>query len=594
MHPIDQIIIVAYVALMLAVGWLVRRRAAESEESYFLADRRLPWWVLSVSGSVSMYDVTGTMWVISLFYLYGVRSLWVHWLWGFMMGAFLMSYTGKWVRRSKVITGAQWMRTRFGTGREGEAARGMMTFMAILFAVSMIAYDFTGIGEFASVFLRPWSRQTCGVVIIGATTIYVVLGGQYSVAIAQLIQTVILSGVAIGLAIFASLKFDPAAVMEKVAEGWRAAWPASVAEKAAQGWDSLWPSWDMPFLVENSAYIFGPFLLVWILKGLLLNAGGPAQLFDFQTFLSTRTARDASKAGALWSILILSRWAMCMGIVILGLMMLKPVFSVEHAERVLPEVLQKIRFAIGLKGLVLAGFFAAFMSTFDSTVNVAASYVVEDFYKRFLRPGAGKRELVYASYAASVLVVAIAILIGLGQKTIAGIWRWIMMAYGAVALIPNVLRWYWWRFNGWGYTWGTLGGVAVLFILTLCFPDWKETRMFPIIASSSLLCSLLGTFLTKPTDRAVLEQFYKDVQPGGAWRGVARSVAEKSPDFKKDCWFGVEIFNTLLGIVGITCLYMASVTVVLHKFSTVFPLVGVSLVCGVALYFTWYKNLPRD
>ena len=594
MHIIDQLIVFIYIGSMVAVGFLLRRRAGESDESYFLADRRLPWWLLSVSGSVSMYDVTGTMWVISLFYLYGVRSLWVHWLWGFMMGAFLMSYTGKWVRRSKVITGAQWMRTRFGPGREGEAARGVMTFMAILFAVSMIAYDFTGIGTFASVFFPGWSPQICGILIIGATTLYVVLGGQYSVAITQLAQTVILTGAATGLAIFASVKLDLPAVLEKVAEGWRSVCPPSVAEKAVEGWDSLWPSWDMPFLAGGTVLIFGPFVMVWILKGLVLNAGGPAQLFDFQTFLSTRSARDASKAGGLWSILILSRWAMSMGIAVLGLMMLKPVFDVEHAERVLPEVLQRIRFAIGLKGLVLAGFFAAFMSTFDSTVNVAASYVVEDFYKRFLRPAARGRELVYAGYAASVLVVGVAILIGLGQKTIAGIWRWIMMAYGAVALIPNFLRWYWWRFNGWGYTWGTVGGIAVLFFVTLCFPNWQETRMFPVIASASLLFSLLGTFLTKPTDQSVLDHFYKVVQPGGLWRPVARSVAEKSPGFKKDCRFGIEILNTFLGIIFITCLYMAAVTIVLHKFSTVFTLLGVSGACAIVLYFTWYRNLPRD
>jgi SSS family solute:Na+ symporter len=593
MHAIDQTILFAYVGLMVLVGLLLRRRAAGSEESYFLANRRLPWWLLSMSGAVSTYDITGTMWVISLLYLYGVRSMWVHWLWGFMMGAFLMSYTGKWVRRSKVITGAQWMSTRFGTGREGEAARGVMTFMALLFSVSVIAYAFTGIGTFASEFL-PWGKQTCGALIIGVTTVYVVLGGMYSVVITDMIQTVVLTGAAVGLAVFACLKADPAAIMEKVAEGWRSGWPAGIAERAAQGWDSIWPSWDMPFIVQNSVYLFGPFLLVWILKGTLLNAGGPAQLYDFQRFLSTRSARDASKAGALWSFFLLSRWAMCMGIVVLGLTMLKPVFTVENAEGVLPKVLHTIHLPIGLRGVILAGFFAAFMSTFDSTVNVSASYVVEDFYKRFVRPSAGRRELIYAGYIASVLVVVIGMAIGLGQKTIAGIWRWIMMAYGAVALIPNVLRWYWWRFNGWGYTAGTIGGIVVLFILTFCFPHWRETITFPVIASASLICSLLGTFLTRPTNRSVLEQFYKEVQPGGVWRRVARSVAQGSPGFKKDCSFGVELLNTLLGIIVITCLYMASVTVILHNFSMVLALLGVSAVAGCILYCTWYKKLPKD
>jgi solute:Na+ symporter, SSS family len=593
MHVIDHLVLFAYVGSMVAAGFLLRRRAAGSEESYFLGNRRLPWWVLSMSGAVSTYDITGTMWVISLFYLYGVRSLWVHWLWGFMMGAFLMSYTGKWVRRSRVITGSQWMTTRFGRGREGEAARGVMTFMAVVFSVSVIAYAFTGIGKFASEFL-PWSKNVCGVLIIGVTTLYVVLGGVYSVVITDVIQTVVLTGAAGGLAVYAFVKADVSTLLEKVAEGWHSAWPAEVANKAASGWDSLWPAWDMPFLAENAVYICGPFLVVWILKGTLLNAGGPAQLYDFQRFLSTRTARDASKAGALWSFFLLSRWAMCMGIVVLGLTLLKPVFNVEHAERVLPKVLHELYLPVGVKGIILAGFFAAFMSTFDSTVNVCASYIVEDFYKRFLRPKAETRELIYAGYAASILVVAVGIAIGLGQTTIAGIWRWIMLAYGSVALIPNVLRWYWWRFNGWGYTWGTVGGVVVLFFLTVFFPAWSETRTCPIIVSVSLVCCLLGTFLTRPTNPGVLETFYKEVQPGGLWRRVARSVVQKSPSFKKDCSFGLELFNTLLGIVFIMSVYMASVTIVLRKFSTVLGLLGVCGLTGIVLYFTWYRNLPRD
>ena len=169
-----------------------------------------------------------------------------------------------------------------------------------------------------------------------------------------------------------------------------------------------------------------------------------------------------------------------------------------------------------------------------------------------------------------------------------------MMAYGAVALIPNVLRWDWWRFNGWGYTWGTVGGIVVLFVVTLCFPGWRETRTFPIIASTSLICSLLGTFLTKPTNSTVLEGFYKNVQPGGRWGPIARSVGQKCPDFKKECSFGIELLNTVFGIVLIMCLYLASVTLVLQMLTTVLPLLAVSAATAIVLYFTWYKRLPRD
>ena len=111
---IDSIIIAVYFASMIGLGFWYQRRASKNIESYFLGGNRIHWLALAVTGSVSTFDITGTMWMVTLVYLFGMKSIWNHWMWGFMMAAFFMAFMGKWVRRSRVMTGAEWMITRFG------------------------------------------------------------------------------------------------------------------------------------------------------------------------------------------------------------------------------------------------------------------------------------------------------------------------------------------------------------------------------------------------------------------------------------------------------------------------------------------------
>ncbi|MBI4325451.1 MAG: sodium:solute symporter, partial [Chloroflexi bacterium] len=109
LSTLDQIIVVVYLAVIMAIGFAMKRRAARGMSAYFLGGRQLPWWALAMSGSSSYFDITGTMWIVSLFILLGLKSMWVHWLWGFPLTAFYLAFMGKWIRRSGVLTGAEWM-----------------------------------------------------------------------------------------------------------------------------------------------------------------------------------------------------------------------------------------------------------------------------------------------------------------------------------------------------------------------------------------------------------------------------------------------------------------------------------------------------
>src|ERR1051326_9197973 len=120
---LDQIIVVVYLAAIMSIGIAMKRRAARGMSSYFLGGRQLPWWALAMSGSSSYFDITWTMWTVSVFVTFGLKGMWVQWISGFIIPAFYMCLMGKWIRRSGVMPGSEWMEPRFGHGRAGEAAR---------------------------------------------------------------------------------------------------------------------------------------------------------------------------------------------------------------------------------------------------------------------------------------------------------------------------------------------------------------------------------------------------------------------------------------------------------------------------------------
>ena len=592
MSLVDYVIILLYFALMIGLGFWYQKRASKSLGAYFLAGKGIHWLALAMSGSVSNFDITGTMWVISILYVLGFKSMWHHWMWGFLMGAFFLSYMGKWVRRSNVMTAAEWMKTRFGSDSGGRSARTAYALLAVLTLASFIGYDFHGIGKFAAVYVPleslaqhtsiPYLRNLLtghepdflAVLIIGTTTLYVVLGGLYSVVITDVIQTVILSVAGIIIAYI----------------GWSSLTPDAMSN-LPEGWTSLSVPWRIEEFAgtEHSGFeFFGVLVIVWVLKGLLLNAGGPAQMYDFQRFLAARDARDAAKVGAAWSIFLIVRWAMAAGIAMLAF---TGVAGVADSEKVMPVVLQRFLPA-GLRGVVIAGLLSAFMSTFSSTVNSGASFIVRDLWQPYLRPGAGEKESVRFSYLATILLVLVGIGIGSQATSIAQIWNWMMMALGAGAVVPNVLRWYWWRMNGWGYTVGTLGGI-LLSLVALFLPDAPVYYVFPLICAASLVASIAVSIATKPTDGEILVAFYKSVRPFGLWRPVAAKAGlSRQESSSTSESVSLAVVNVLLAMLAIAGLYLFPMYLVGHWYLYSATWLGLAIAAAFTLKYTWYRFLP--
>ena len=567
---IDIGVVLVYLAIVVTLGTLVKRRAARNIGSYFLGDRALPWWALAMSGSSSYFDITGTMWIVSLFVTMGLKGLWVQWIWGFIIPVFYMAYMGKWIRRSGVMTGAEWMETRFGSGKAGEVARASYTLYAVLTITAFLAYGATGMGKFGAVFL-PFSEHVCAALIIGVTGIYVIVGGFHGVVLVEIFQTIVLSAGAILIAYLGYSKVTPEMLIDKVPPEWH----------------SLQPHWSFAYLAGTEYQLFGALLIVWVMKGLLLSLSGPEQLYDFQRFLAAKNPREASKLGALWGAIHTVRWPMAMALAVLGIVGLA---EKGDPEKVLPAVIQTM-LPVGVRGVVLAALLSGFLATFNSTVNGGASYIVKDIYHKYLHPGATQKQLIYASYASSALLIVLGVTVGFAATSINQMFTWIMGTLGAGVLMPNVLRWYWWRFNGWGYAVGTVSGM-VLSLIQAFVPYFSALPLyvtFPVIAIGVLGITVAVTLATQPTDRATLTKFYRQVRPAGFWGPVAIDAGPLPP-----AYFGRDLLNVAIGIPCLIALWLCPMYLVLHRFTEAGIAAAVVAVLSVVLFQTWFKNLADD
>lgn len=594
LHPIDIAIILLYVATSVLLGYWVSHRASRDTKAYFLGGNTLPWYFLGVSNASGMFDIAGTMWLVYLMFIYGLKSVWIPWLWPVFNQIFLMVYLSAWLRRSKVTTGAEWIRTRFGSGRGAELAHMIVVIYALVSVIGFLTYGFKGIGKFATDFL-PWhlSANQYALILMGITTFYVVKGGMFSVVITEVLQFCILSVASVAIGIIAIARVSPEALHRAV--------PA--------GWDQIFFGWHLNLdwsgliaavntkISEDGYAIFGAFFMMMLFKGILISMAGPAPNYDMQRILSTRNPREASMMSAMVNVVLnVPRYFMITGLTILALVFysdrIRAMGSAMDFEMVLPDALSHFVPA-GLLGILVAGLLAAFMSNFAATVNAAPPYIVNDLYRKYVNPHLSERTYVRLSYVASFAVVVLGISFGWFVSSIDTVIKWIVSALWGGYTASNVLKWYWWRFNGFGYFWGMVTGIAGSLIIPWALPNVSALNSFPIIVGLSLVGCIIGTLRTKPEDDAVLMDFYKRVRPWGFWGPIRDKVLREDPSFQPNPDFARDMFNIVVGIAWQTSLVACPVYVVIRRYDIAAYAFAVIAVTSIILKFTWYDHLKK-
>jgi len=257
---------------------------------------------------------------------------------------------------------------------------------------------------------------------------------------------------------------------------------------------------------------------------------------------------------------------------------------------VLPYALKNL-IPVGLVGLLMAGLIAAFMSTYAATINAAPAYVVNDIYKRFINPNAPPRTYVRLSYVISVVFVLLGFAFGFIVESINQVTLWIVNALYGGYTAANVLKWYWWRLNGYGYFWGMVTGIAAALILPFLFPALPALSAFPYMLAASVVGCVLGSYLSEPEPDEVLMRFYMQVRPWGAWKPVLRMVQAAHPEFQPNRNFKRDAFNVVIGIIWQTSLVALPIYLVIHETGMLVATLGVTVLTSLILKFTWWDKL---
>jgi Na+/proline symporter len=286
-------------------------------------------------------------------------------------------------------------------------------------------------------------------------------------------------------------------------------------------------------------------------------------------------------------------------------------------EVILPAVVLN-DLPVGCKGLILAALLAAFMSTFVSTVNSGAAYVVNDIYKRYLNPQAGPRRLVLLGYAVSVAVIVAGIVFGYATKNVHSVTKWVVAALVPAFVAPNVLKWHWWRFNGYGFFAGMLAGTAAAVFLPMLPALARQLQpqaaagtflagalaslgrgihdvpLFLLILTFSFAASVGVCLLTRPEPDEVLKRFYRTVRPWGWWTPIYEKCRAENPAFERNRDFSRDVFNLGVGLVWQVSMVTLPIYLVIQHWGKMALSLAVLVATSAILKFTWYDRLGAD
>ena len=604
---IDIAIVVLYLVMMLMLGWFLRKKARRNNESYLMGGKRLPWYLLGLSDAADMFDISGTMWMVSLCFVYGLKSIWIPWLWPVFNQVFNMMYLAKWLRRSNANTGAEWLATRFGlTGTGVRSSHNIVVAFALIGCLGFLAYGFIGLGKFIEIFV-PWNlvqpyvpfhvapqyvAHFYGIVFTLFAMFYSILGGMRSIVLGDLIKYIIMTIGCIAIAIIAAIHLDGKAI--HVPHGWN---------NPFFGWH-LHLDWshmvaDANKKIADDGYtLFGLFFMMMLFKGVFASLAGPAPNYDMQKVLSTRSPKEASKMTGFVSIVLLPiRYLMVIGLTVLALLYynqldLSDGMGHTDFERILPAAINNF-LPVGILGLVLTGLLGAFMGTFSGTMNAAQAYITNDIYLKYVNPNAPTKRIIYVNYLSGIIVVAVGVMLGFFTKNVNSILQWIVSGLYGGYIAANTLKWYWWRFNANGFFWGMLAGIAGALVFSRFFDGVQFLYFFPLLFLISIIGCLAGTYAAPPTQMVVLKSFYKTVRPWGFWKPIHEAVITEDPSFVANKRFKLDMFNVSLGIIAQLCLTILPMYLVLWM---KLPLVITIIILAIIIFIlkkTWWNKLEN-
>jgi len=554
----DWLVVVAYFTINLGIGALYYRRASGSVSEYFISGRNVPWWLAGTSMVATTFGADTPLVVTGIIYRYGIAGNWLWWTMA-LSGMMTVFFFARLWRRAGVLTDMEFAELRYA-GRPAAFLRGFRALYLAL-PVNTIIMGWVNLAMAKILELTLGVKRLSAVMFcLGMTVLYTAISGLWAVLWTDLLQFVLKMGMVIVLAVFAV----------RAVGGIHGLTSRLAAHDATTGSQSLAfvPDWTSGWFLMFLVYLSVNWWASWY-PGAEPGGGG----YIAQRIFSAKNEKH-SLAATLW--FNLAHYALRPWPWILTALVAVVLYPNLRDPEVGYIQVMIWHLPASLRGLMLAGFAAAYMSTIGTHINLGASYMINDFYRRFVKRDAGERHYVRASRLATIVVTLLAAVATYFMSSIEVAWKF-LISIGAGAGLVFMLRWFWWRINAWS----EISAMSAAGISSLLLQSRAATGLVehlrsidsrlpagPLNASDphgfawlmilTTACTtvtwLVVTFITPPEPAAKLREFYQRVRPASVgWRAVIGF--EQQPSKQSLLWSAADwiagcalIYGSLFGI----------------------------------------------
>lgn len=578
----DWVWVALYFLFNIAIGFYYKSRAGASVSEFFLSGRNVPWWLAGTSMVATTFAADTPLAVTEMVGRNGIAGNWLWWnmVAGGMLTVFF--YARLW-RRSGVTTDIEFSELRYA----GKPAAFLRGFRALYLGgpINLIILGWVNAAMIKIVTLTLGVSRTSAILIVlgimGLTSFISAISGLWGVLVTDAFQFFVKMGMVIALAVYAVQGVGGMEAMKtKLAAIDKARGGAGSVMDFVPNTDSTW----MP-LIAFFAYLAVQWWAAWY-PGAEPGGGG----YVAQRMFSAKDEKHSLLATLWFNVahFAIRPWPW----VLVGLAALILYPDLKPEEKGNGYVLVMINYLpTYLRGLMIAAFAAAYMSTVATQLNWGASYVINDYYKRFAKPNETEQHYVTASQWATVLLTLGSVVVSYFFESISGAWQ-LLISIGAGTGLVLLLRWYWWRINAWSEVSAMIA--ALITSVSLMFygqldanPEANNAKILLITTTVTTFVWVIVTFLTKPESDATLLNFYRRTRPSVAgWAPIARLAPEVKPA-------GGLFWSFLDWIAGCVLIYGALFGVgkiIFGDMTTGFLYLGASIAAGAFIYWDLNKR----
>ena len=576
-ETIDWLIIAIYFLVALAIGIWSSKKAGSDTQSFFLAGRNMPWWLLGISMVATTFSTDTPNLVTDLVRQKGVSGNWAWWAF-LLTGMLTVFIYAKLWRRSNVLTDIEFYELRY-SGKPAAFLRGFRAlYLGLIFNVLVMGTVSLAAIKFGEILLG-WEGWFTLLIACTVTIVYSVLGGLRAVIITDFIQFILAMSGSV-FAMFYILNLPEIGGIKNL-----------VLHENVRGNLSLFPDFSDP----NSwvPVIFVPFAVQWwasYYPGAEPGGGG----YIAQRMFSAKDENHAIGATLLFNVChyALRPWPWII-IALSSLIIFPDLQDIQSAFPDLPE--SKLGHDVaypamltllppGLLGLVAASLIAAFMSTMSTQLNLGASYLVNDFYKRFINKSANEQQQVAAGRLFTILSVCLGAGLGLTLTNASQAFELLLMIGAGTGLI-YILRWFWWRINAFTEIIAMISSLIIAYYFNFLNDSYAVWIEIVIGAVLTTITWIIATFITPPEDEKTLMRFVDIVNPGGpGWKKFEQKKTIKGWSVPKG------ILSMLLGSIAVYGVLLGTGSFIYGNYLIAIFLMVISFVCVYFLLKVWFQN----